>query len=79
MVDKEKTYKKVLLHRTVLDSLRVYLDVSELFLQRISETDLLTSDELIVVKVSIVEKYFMCSCMWTEETMWQIVDNYNFA
>ena len=47
----EKAFKKLFLQRSVLDTLRVYIDPSQDFLDEMEQNELLTEDELIVVKV----------------------------
>ena len=47
----DSNFKKLLLQRNVLDTFRVYLEVTEDFLCKLKEAKILTSDELMVVKV----------------------------
>ena len=48
----DSNYKKLLLQRNVLDTFRVYLEVTEDFLGKLKDAKILTADELMVVKVS---------------------------
>ncbi len=44
-------YKRLLQQRNVLDTLRIYLDVTEDFLERLRKAKILTADEHLIVKV----------------------------
>ena len=46
-----KAYKKLLSQRSILDSFRVYLDMSADFMSKIETSNLLLKDELLIVKV----------------------------
>ena len=48
----DSNYKKLLLQRNVLDTFRVYLEVTEDFLGKLRDAKILTADELMVVKVN---------------------------
>lgn len=53
-VDDEKVYKQVLLHKGVLDSMRLYLDLSASFLKQLQSAAILTADEVHIISVSIL-------------------------
>ena len=48
----EKAFKNFLVQRTILDSFRLYLDMSGKFIHTLEESKLLTKDELFLIKVS---------------------------
>ena len=48
----EKIYKKFLVQRTILDTFRVYLDVSDEFLDELEKEDVLNQDQIMVLRVS---------------------------
>ena len=47
----EKGYKQFLLQRSVLDTLRVYLDMTESFLEQMTEYSILSQDDVTFVQV----------------------------
>ena len=49
----QKALKKFLVQRTILDSFRLYLDISTKFIRALEESKLLTKDELYLIKVRI--------------------------
>ena len=48
----EKIFKKFLVQRSILDTFRVYLDITDAFLDQMESADLLSDDQLIVLRVS---------------------------
>ena len=56
----DSNYKKLLLQRNVLDTFRVYLEVTEDFLNKLKDAKILTNDELMVVKVTQLFS-FLCN------------------
>ena len=54
----DSNYKKLLLQRNVLDTFRVYLEVTDDFLIKLKDAKILTPDELMVVKVTQLFPFF---------------------
>ena len=71
----EKGYKQFLLQRSVLDTLRVYLDMTESFLEQMTEYSILSQDDVSFVQVREMTISFVpldmkeCICHFSK---WQI-------
>ena len=55
MDDNNILEKKFILQKSVLDSLRVYVDLNEKFLQKLCGDGILTLEELTKIQVSLID------------------------
>ncbi len=50
-VDESKTYKKFLLQRNTLDTFRLYLDITDEFLDKMAAKEVLSEEQVTTIKV----------------------------